>query len=201
MIKFYFFSYKLNNFLSKLKIFPLFALIIYSSIPSYGIKRQSNRIFRLFECQSKPVQIRRRPRPVVLDPKLGRFNITKNRHHLLPGLHQEAQLVQTKIRFAVHGGENGHPQLAFSNRRLNLVAELVARFHVLAVQKRPVAEPPEVLVQQPRHVSFCVDTPVVDEHVARRRLGSSLGFAAASGAKDSAVVVVWTLHGPFEYYV
>lgn len=75
--------------------------------------------------------------------------------------------MQTKIRVAIHGREHGDPDLTFSDRHVDFVEQLVSRLHALAIQERAEAEAAEVVVQQPRHVSFRVDPPVVDEHIAR----------------------------------
>lgn len=96
--------------------------------------------------------------------------------------------MEAEVGVAVHGGEDGDPDLALADRRLDLVEEPVAGLHALAVQERPEAQPAaEVVVEQPRHVPLRVDPPVVDEHVARRLLPPApqdLAAVAPDGADD-----------------
>lgn len=107
--------------------------------------------------------------------------------------------MQTKVGVTIHRREDGHPDLALSDCHVNLVVELVAGPHALAVQERPEAEAAEVVVEQPRHVTFRVYAAVVDEHIARQFLASRSRLAASGAEEVSGDGVdsgggIWTLH-------
>lgn len=81
--------------------------------------------------------------------------------------------MQAKVRVAIAWRKHSYPDLTTSYRIINFVEQFVPRLHVLAVQERPEPELTQLVVEQSSHILFCVDPPVVDEHIARRLINFS----------------------------
>lgn len=73
--------------------------------------------------------------------------------------------MQTEIRIAIVGRENGHGDFRSENRTVDMIKKLVSRFHVLAIQEWTYVTGIEIVVKQSRDVSLCVGSSVVDEHI------------------------------------
>lgn len=140
------------------------------NLPINGIKRESDGEFGFLKSEPEFVHVLGRINPghAIPDGELRRFHVAKNGDNPLLALHHESQLVQAKIRIAILRRENGDPDLAVPDRRVDFLEKLVAGLHVLAVQERPEPEPPQVVVKQPGDVPLRVNPPVVNEHVAWR---------------------------------
>nr|GMD92453.1 hypothetical protein Csa_3G103570 [Ipomoea batatas] len=117
----------------------------------------------------EPVDFVNRNGPIVDHPELRRLNVAEDGDNLLLGLHEKRQFVKTKVGLAVARRENGDAYLAFGDGAVDLLEQLVARFHVLVVQERPDPEPGQPVVQQRRHRPLRVHASVVYENVDARR--------------------------------
>lgn len=134
-----------------------------------GVEVESDGVLGLFQGGGEPPHILRRDGSVVDDAELRRLDVAEDGDHLLLEVHHQRQLMQAEVGVAVARGEDGDAHSAAAYTGVDFVEQLVAGFHSLAVEERADPELEEVVIEQRRHRSLRVRTPMVDEHVERRR--------------------------------